>query len=59
MTKAQYIESMKAELAELNERIANYDMSHDGINEFISKDVKLRKMKQRRQGIMNAIASLA
>lgn len=59
MTKAQYIESMKAELAELNERIANYSMNHDGINEFMSKDATLRRMKQRRQGIENAIASLA
>ena len=45
-------------LDEIDERIANFDMNHEDINGFIHKTEQLRAMKQRRQGIVNAIATL-
>lgn len=59
MTKQQYIERMESELEELTQRISSYSMNHDGINDFISKDCKLRSMKQRRQSLINLLESLS
>ena len=57
MTKEQYKAACEAELADLEIRIANYDMSHDSINGFISKDARLRKMKKREAALKNVLAT--
>lgn len=49
---------LNGELETIEQKIANFDMAHDGINEFIHKNEHLRYLKQRRQGIINALQTL-
>lgn len=55
MTKADYKAAFEAELADLQNKIANYDMSHDSINGFISKDSRLMKMKKRAASLQDTL----
>lgn len=48
---------LEEELAELDSKIAAFTDEHDNINGFIHNCETMRKMKQRRQGVMNALNS--
>lgn len=50
-------QKLEAELAELNAKIEAFTNDHDDINGFIHNCETLRKMKQRRQGVQNALNS--
>lgn len=50
-------QKLESELAELDAKIASFTDNHDNINGFIHNCEKLRKMKQRRQGVQNALNS--
>lgn len=57
MTKQQIKEQIENEIARLDSKIANFDMTHDNINGFITKNNQLRILEQRRQGYINALNS--
>lgn len=50
-------QKLETELAELDAKIGAFTDEHENINGFIHNCETLRKMKQRRQGIKNALNS--
>jgi len=58
--KRDHIAMWSAELDQVRERIATTTATTtDGINDFISRDVELRKLRRREQQLVNVIASFA
>lgn len=58
--KRDHIAAWSAELDAIRDRIAaTTATTTDGINDFISRDVELRKLRRREQQLVNVIASFA
>lgn len=58
--KRDHIATWSAELDAIRDRIAaTTATTTDGINDFISRDVELRKLRRREQQLVNVIASFA
>jgi hypothetical protein len=58
--KRDHIAMWSAELDQVRERIANTTATAtDGINNYISRDVEIRRLRKRERQLVNVIASFA